>query len=62
MNVSIVTYLKNGGISVDQRSFQGEILISGSELGGADVEKIVLVISGTTPFTREKAIYSIDLE
>jgi hypothetical protein len=62
MNVSIVTYSKDGGISVDQRSFQGEILISGSELGGADVEKIVLVISGTTPFTREKASYSIDLE
>jgi hypothetical protein len=62
MSVSIVTYSKNGGISVEQRSFQGEILISGSELGGADVEKIVLVISGTTPFTREKANYSIDLE
>ena len=62
MNVSIVTYSKNGGISVDQRSFQSEILISGSEMGGADVEKIVLVISGTTPFTREKANYSIDLE
>lgn len=62
MNVSIVTYSKNGGVSVDQRSFQGEILISGSELGGADAEKIVLVISGTTPFTREKANYSIDLE
>jgi len=61
MNLSIVKYTKTG-VSVDQRSFQGEILIPASELGGADVEKIVLVISGTTPFTREKAIYSIDIE
>jgi hypothetical protein len=28
---------------------------------GGDVEKIVLVISGTTPFTREKALYQVDV-
>jgi immune inhibitor A len=61
LNVSIVTYT-SGGVTVDHRSFQGEIQISGAELGGPDVERIVLVISGTTPFTREKANYTIGLE
>jgi hypothetical protein len=28
---------------------------------GGDVEKIVLVISGTTPFTREKAPYQVEV-
>jgi len=62
MNLSIVTYARNGSISVDHRSFMGELLISRDELGGANVQKIVLVISGTTPFTREKANYTIDIE
>ena len=61
MNLSIVTYT-SAGITVDHRSFQGEIVIPGSELGDGTVEKIVLVISGTTPFTREKANYTIGLE
>jgi len=26
-----------------------------------DVEKIVLVVSGTTPFTREKAVYQVEV-
>lgn len=61
MNLSIVTYASSG-ITVEQRSFQGDLLISGSELATGNIEKIVLVISGTTPFTREKANYSIDIE
>jgi len=61
MNLSVVTYTK-GGITVDHHSFQGSITIPGSELGGSNVEKIVLVISGTTPFTREKASYTIEIE
>ena len=61
MNVSIVTYTRNGA-TVDHRNFQGEVFISEAELGGRDVERIVLVISGTTPFTREKANYTIGLE
>jgi len=61
MNVSIVTY-SSSGVTVDHHNFQGDILISGAELGGADIERIVLIISGTTPFTREKANYSIDLK
>jgi len=61
MNLSIVTY-SQGKITVDNRSFQGEIVIPSSELGTGNVEKIVLVISGTTPFTREKANYTIGLE
>ena len=61
MNLSIVTYASSG-ITVEQRSFQGDLLISGSELTTGNIEKIVLVISGTTPFTREKANYSIDIE
>jgi len=28
---------------------------------GVDVEKIVLVVSGTTPFTREKAPYQVEV-
>jgi hypothetical protein len=28
---------------------------------GGDVEKIVLVVSGTTPFTREKAPYQVEI-
>jgi len=61
MNLSIVTYTK-GGITVDHHSFQGSITIPGSALGGSNVERIVLVISGTTPFTREKASYTIEIE
>ena len=61
MNLSIVTY-SQGKITVDNRSFQGEIVIPSSELGTGNVEKIVLVISGTTPFTREKANYTIGWE
>src|SRR5690606_18589252 len=58
MNVSIVTY-SNSGVSVNHFAFQGELVIDGSDLFGEDVEKTVLVISGTTPFTREKANYTI---
>jgi len=61
MNLSIVTY-SNGSITVDHHTFQGSITIPGSELGGSTAEKIVLVISGTTPFTREKASYTIEIE
>ena len=61
MNLSVVTYTSSG-ISVSHFNFQGEIVIEGSDLFGEDVEKTVLVISGTTPFTREKANYTIDLE
>ncbi len=61
MNVSIVSYT-NSGVTVEHRSFQGEIVIPASEIAGAAAEKIVLVISGTTPFTREKANYTIGLE
>ena len=61
MNISIVTYTSDG-INVDHRSFQGDLYIPSSELPEANIEKIVLVISGTTPFTREKASYTIDIE
>ena len=61
MNLSIVTY-SQGKITVDNRSFQGEIVIPSSELSNGTFDKIVLVISGTTPFTREKANYTIGLE
>ena len=61
MNVSIVTYTR-GGITVEHRSFQGDLVVSGSELPEGTIEKIVLVISGTTPFTREKANYTIDIK
>ena len=60
MNLTIVTYTNNG-ISVDHRSFQGDLVIPASELPSDSIEKIVLIISGTTPFTREKATYSIDI-
>jgi len=29
---------------------------------GGDVKSVVLVISGTTPVTREKAVYELKLE
>jgi hypothetical protein len=29
---------------------------------GGDIEKVVLVISGTTPYTRQKAEYRIDIK
>ena len=61
MNVSVVTY-SNSGVSVNHFAFQGEFVIEGSDLFGDDVDKIVLVISGTTPFTREKANYAIGIE
>ena len=61
MNLSIVTY-SQGKITVDNRSFLGEIVIPSSELSNGTFDKIVLVISGTTPFTREKANYTIGLE
>jgi len=62
MNLSVVTYSANGNISVEHHSFQGALTLSDLDLAGSDVEKIVLVISGTTPFTKEKATYSIWFE
>lgn len=61
MNLSVVSY-SNGSVSVNHFAFQGEIVIEGSDLFEGDVEKVILVISGTTPFTREKANYSIDIK
>lgn len=55
MNLTIVTYTNNG-ISVDHRSFQGDLVIPASELPSDSIEKIVLIISGTTPFTRKKQL------
>ena len=61
MNVSVATY-SNGSVTVNHFAFQGEFVIEGSDLFGENVDKIVLVISGTTPFTREKANYTIGIE
>lgn len=61
VNLSVVTYA-NSGISVEHHSFQGELNLSLPGLSAGDVQKVVLVISGTTPFTREKAAYYIALE
>ncbi len=61
MNVSIVSFT-NSGATVENRSFQGEIVIPASEISAAAAEQIVLVISGTTPFTREKASYTISFK
>jgi len=61
MNLSVVTYSKSG-VNVEHYAFQGELSIDASMFQGEGVQKVVLVISGTTPFTREKASYIVNLE
>ena len=46
-----------GSIELDENN-QFEIDIS----LGQDIESIILVISGTTPYTRQRAVYQVEVE
>lgn len=60
-NLSVVTYTSSG-VSVEHYNFQGELSLALPDYPNGKLEKVVLVISGTTPFTREKAPYIVTIE
>jgi len=47
--------------SVENISLEADNSMTFEVTIGGDVEKIVLVVSGTTPFTREKAPYQVEV-